>query len=114
MQFVLAGAVGDKTSNKKFMLAVSFLRIDQESFAETGVSLIVFTTQLAHHIPQREDRAEDQFGIVIRAAGRVSGALGHPIAHSRCLRRRTRWFAANGHWTGKPAATVDTLRCDTG
>lgn len=91
-------------------------RTDQHgdwSTDEAGRSLVVPTPELAHHVPQGEDGAEDELGIILgaqplgrplrRARGRRAAALGRGRG---ALLRRGR------HNRGQPAFLVDALRWD--
>lgn len=94
MQLVLAGGVGNEAKTR--------VVVSREPDVSLGYLLVLFTTQLAHHIPQREDRSKNQLSIIISRFHRLPepcwrgsrGLVG--LAHDGCRAR-------------EPAALVDAF-----
>ena len=70
--------------------------------------LVIVTTKFPNHIPQRENRAEYQFGVIVGRPVRLADGRGQSIGRRWQLRIRTRF--SNDGWTGDPALLVDALR----
>jgi hypothetical protein len=66
MQLVLAGPVGNEAGSSRNLLAHSHGRQIRGGLLRCAPVLL--PSQLAHHVPQREHRSEDELRIVICAA----------------------------------------------
>lgn len=76
-----------------------------------GDEVVVRPAQLAHHVPQREDGAEDQLGVVFGAQARSSAGAMDAVAW--LVAAFCRWMGGScsaGERAGGPVFLVDAFR----
>lgn len=72
VQLVLAGPVANEAGGTRVSLVITDLGARHVSEGRGIAAPVILSPQLAHHVPQREDGAEDELRIVIRTTGLAS------------------------------------------
>lgn len=78
----------------------------------TATIPIIIPTKLAHHIPERKDGAEDQFGVVVVALAWLRGADTSHVESRSWRVRGGAWashFGAGDERFWRPSAFIDAF-----
>lgn len=115
MEFVLGCAVGDEAFGMlvevtihQAVRPVSSSVVSQDS-SRTGSILILWSSEFPHHIPQRENRPENQLRIIFRTEI-VSSCAVDAVGNGTRAGCGTSWWSATGDGTRGPMLFVDAFR----